>query len=124
MDVVMERWGYVTPSGAVEPVDLQRAKGRELGEPQWWSAPSEFWRTDAESCVRDVALLRGEDVARVLSPAEVAGIDRVSLTLSRESGRAWLRLLAQWSSIGTLGEPGEELRGELARALGEGGACG
>jgi hypothetical protein len=57
-----------------------------------------------------------------LTPAEVDALGRVALSLSRESARAWLKLLAQWSAIGTLGEPGEELRGELARALNEGGA--
>ncbi len=50
---------------------------------------------------------------------ELEGVDAVELRLSRESAVAWARWLARSSTNGLLGEPGEELRAELARALGD-----
>lgn len=136
-DAVVERWAYVRAGGLLWGVDLLHLapcwSEWRIGEPA-------VWEVDAETCVRAAAAARGHEVARVLSPADldvelrlsraapahgvgevVSAAERcVELRLSRASAAAWSRLLAEWSAVGTLGEPGEELRGELARVLGEG----
>lgn len=117
MAVEVERWGYVTTSGAELVVELLHAG---LGWSRWCVGEAPVWELDPESCVRDAAAALGHEVERVLRPSELV----VELRLSRESARAWLKLLAQWCGGGTLGEPGDELRAELARALGEGAGCG
>lgn len=116
----MERWAYVAASGAVVGVELERIDVGATGDPRWRSAPSHMWSPDAAACVRAVAAARGDVATQVLGPVALCAHGRVTLSLSRESACAWRRLLAQWSAIGTLGEPGEELARELAAALGEG----
>lgn len=113
-EVSVERWGYVTPDGRELPAMLfRRGDGCAAA---WRIGESASWRATPEACVEDVALLRGDAVAEVLRP----GARAVTVRLTRETARAWRRLLAQWAAIGTLGEPGEELARELAAALGEG----
>jgi hypothetical protein len=122
-EAIVERWGYVRACGAEFAVDLFRmgpawVEGHLHSGGRWaeWRAGEPaVWELDPESCVRSAAAARGHEVARVVSPAE----RRVDLRLSRASAAAWARLLAEWSAVGTLGEPGEEFRGELARVLGE-----
>ena len=113
-EFVTERWSYVTPDGRELPAVLfRRADGAAAA---WRIGETASWRPSPEECVQDVALLRG-DVAVVVRPPVAP---TVTLHLTRESARAWRRLLAQWSAIGTFGEHGEELARELAAALGEG----
>ena len=112
MEASVERWGYVTTSGAEVVVDLLCSAA---GVCVWRVGEWPRRQTDVEACVREVAANHGHEVARVLPPSELS----VMLRLSRASARAWRRLLAQWAAIGTLGEPGEELARELAAALGE-----
>lgn len=113
-EVRVERWAYLTPDGRELPALLFR---RQDGcAAAWRIGESASWQATPEACVRDLALLRGDVVATVLPPDTAT----VAVQLTRGTARAWRRLLAQWSAIGTLGEPGEELARELAAALGEG----
>lgn len=150
MAVEVERWGVVREVedvacgvegvATLDRVDLLEFVELRREDGMWYPAPLEgLGHTSPRVAVALVALHSGWSIVEVCDPARVEAIERgalwstvaplpscavaaVELRLSEGAARAWLKLLAQWSGGGTLGEPGDELRAELARALGEGGA--
>mgnify|MGYP000031044277 CR=1 FL=1 len=112
--VGLEGLGHLSPRIAVTLVALHRG----------WSIVEVCDPARVDATLRAALYGDAAEVRRCAvrgDATEVAALcGRVAMFLSRASARAWLELLAHWTAVGTLGEPGEELRSELARVLGEG----